>query len=49
MIKTTAVDEITVGTTNEYGEFFMNGFDAGVYTICIQANRQGDIETHTFK
>ncbi|NND88326.1 MAG: carboxypeptidase regulatory-like domain-containing protein [Flavobacteriaceae bacterium] len=49
VIKASNGDIIRTGTTDENGEFFINGFEAGNYTICIQANDQERIATHTFE
>ena len=36
------------GKTDENGEFFINGFDEGTYTITIEANKNKEITTYTF-
>jgi len=41
--------ENIVGGTNEDGEFFINGFSEGIYTITIKASdKNNNVETHTF-
>lgn len=48
-IKGTDGEQTIVGTTDENGEFFMTGFDAGTYTICVQAVQGEEVITHTFE
>lgn len=41
--------EMVKGTTNEFGEFFINGFDEGTYDIIVEAKTEDDLEIHKFE
>jgi len=49
LIKATNADNEIKGTTNEFGEFFINGFPQGTYTVTIETNDNGKIQTQTFE
>jgi hypothetical protein len=40
--------EMVKGTTDEFGEFFINGFDEGTYDIIVEAKTEDNVEIHTF-
>jgi hypothetical protein len=40
--------EMVKGTTDEFGEFFINGFDEGTYDIIVEAKAEDNVEIHTF-
>ncbi|MFC7356071.1 carboxypeptidase-like regulatory domain-containing protein [Jejudonia soesokkakensis] len=40
--------EMVKGTTNEFGEFFINGFEKGTYDIIVEAKSEGNLEIYKF-
>ncbi|MCW8980067.1 carboxypeptidase-like regulatory domain-containing protein [Altibacter sp.] len=49
VIKGSNGEEKIIGMADSNGEFFINGFDAGIYDIIIKALSKDEIKTYTFK
>ncbi|MAP55769.1 carboxypeptidase-like regulatory domain-containing protein [Altibacter sp.] len=49
VIKGSNGEEKIIGMADSNGEFFINGFDAGIYDIIIKALSKDDVKTYTFE
>ncbi|MAZ71656.1 MAG: hypothetical protein CMC70_00780 [Flavobacteriaceae bacterium] len=45
VIKASNSEDIIKGTTDENGEFFINGFEEGTYTVTITTSTTNEVET----